>query len=104
MEKEFKMAMIKNLKPSQLQAYIKHQIWLCIQTKEQLKESFQNGEFDNPGKFYQAVNYQNGKIASLSELYTDIGRMGSGITLPYLMPDKIYENPTKVIEDEVSGL
>jgi hypothetical protein len=99
--KKLELHTFKGLKVHAVQKYIKHKIWLAIQKKCELKEQYENGEFDSDSKFYTQMNIQNGVIKGLKELGTELGRVGSGLEVPYEIPTKTYPNPKTLIINEL---
>jgi hypothetical protein len=91
--KTLELHTFKGMKITTLQKYIKHKIWLGIQKKCELKEKYQNGEFENDSKFFTQINIQNGIIMGLKELGTELGRVQSGLEVRYEFPTKTYPNP-----------
>jgi hypothetical protein len=72
-KKTLDLHIFKSMKVQTIQKYITHKIWLGIQKKCELKEKYQNGEFENDSKFFTAINIQNGIIMGLKELGTELG-------------------------------
>jgi hypothetical protein len=89
------------LKIQSIQLYIKHQIWLAIQKKCEIREKFENGEYETDSKYWSAVNIQNGIILGLKKLGTDLGRAYNGIEVEYQQPTKIYPNPKSLKINEL---
>jgi hypothetical protein len=98
--KLFKATTTKVLKIQSMHAYIKHQIWLAIHKKCEIREKFENGEYETDSKYWSAVNIQNGIILGLKKLGTDLGRAYNGIEVEYEQPTKIYQkhNPLEINE------
>jgi hypothetical protein len=99
--KKLELYTFKAMKIQSIQKYIKHKIWLGIQKKCELKEQYQNGEFENDSKFFTAINIQNGIIKGLKELGTELGRVQSGLEVPYEIPTKTYPNPKSLKINEL---
>jgi len=100
--KTLELHTFKGMKITTLQKYIKHKIWLGIQTKCELKEQYQNGEFETDSKFYTQINIQNGVLKGLKELHTELGRVQSGLEVRYEQPTKVYEKPNQLVINELS--
>jgi hypothetical protein len=89
--KSLKATTIKVVKIQSIQSYIKHQIWLGIQRKCELKESFDLGMYEGtPSKYFSEINILNGKISAYKEIGTTLGRVYSGIDEEYEIPTKVY--------------
>ena len=89
------------MKITTLQKYIKHKIWLGIQKKCEIKERYQNGEFETDSKYYTQINIQNGVLKGLKEIHTELGRVQSGLEVRYEQPTKIYEKPNQLVINEL---
>jgi len=100
--KTLELHTFKGMKITTLQKYITHKIWLSIQTKCELKEKYQNGEFETDSKFYTQINIQNGVLKGLKELHTELGRVQSGLEVRYEQPTKVYEKPNQLVINELS--
>jgi hypothetical protein len=99
--KTLELHTFKGMKITTLQKYIKHKIWLGIQKKCELKEKYQNGEFETDSKYYTQINIQNGVLKGLKELHTELGRVQSGLEVRYEQPTKVYEKPNTLILNEL---
>lgn len=100
-KKTLELHTFKGMKITTLQKYIKHKIWLGIQKKCELKEKYQNGEFETDSKYYTQINIQNGVLKGLKELHTELGRVQSGLEVRYEQPNKVYEKPNTLILNEL---
>jgi len=100
--KTLELHTFKGMKITTLQKYITHKIWLSIQKKCELKEQYQNGEFETDSKFYTQINIQNGVLKGLKELHTELGRVQSGLEVRYEQPTKVYEKPNQLVINELS--
>lgn len=100
-EKQLELHTFKGMKVSTLQKYIKHKIWLGIQKKCELKERYQNGEFETDSKFFTLINIQNGELKALKELGTELGRVQNGLEVRYEFPTKVYPNPKTLVINEL---
>jgi len=99
--KTLELHTFKGMKITTLQKYIKHKIWLGIQKKCELKEKYQNGEFETDSKFFTQINIQNGIIMGLKDLGTELGRVQSGLEVKYEFPTKVYEKHTPLEINEL---
>jgi hypothetical protein len=99
--KTLELHTFKGMKITTLQKYIKHKVWLGIQKKCELKEKYQNGEFETDSKFYTQINIQNGIISGLRELHNELGRVQSGLEVRYEFPTKVYQNPKALSINEL---
>ena len=100
-KKTLDLHIFKSMKVSTIQKYITHKIWLSIQKKCELKEMYQNGEFETDSKFFTQINIQNGIIMGLKELGTELGRVQSGLEVTYQQPTKVYEKHTPLEINEL---
>ena len=100
--KSLELHTFKGMKISTLQKYIKHKIWLGIQKKCELKEMYENGEFETDSKFYTQINIQNGVLKALKELGSELGRVQNGLEVKYEQPTKIYQKPNPLVINELS--
>ena len=100
-EKQLELHTFKGMKVSTLQKYIKHKIWLGIQKKCELKEMYENGEFESDSKFYTQINIQNGVLKALKELGTELGRVQNRLEVRYEFPTKVYPNPKTLVINEL---
>jgi hypothetical protein len=92
---------VKVVRIPHIQMYIKHQIWLAIQKKCEIKEKYENGEYETDSKFFTAINIQNGIIIGLKSLGTDLGRAYSGVEVEYENPTKVYPKHSPLIINEL---
>jgi len=99
--KTLELHTFKGMKITTLQKYITHKIWLSIQKKCELKEKYQNGEFETDSKFYTQINIQNGIISGLKDLSSELGRVQSGLEVRYEFPTKVYQNPNTLSINEL---
>ena len=99
--KTLELHTFKGMKITTLQKYIKHKIWLGIQKKCEIKERYQNGEFETDSKYYTQINIQNGVLKGLKEIHTELGRVQSGLEVRYEQPTKIYEKPNQLVINEL---
>jgi hypothetical protein len=100
-KKTLDLHIFKSMKVQTIQKYITHKIWLSIQKKCELKEKYQNGEFETDSKFFTQINIQNGIIMGLKELGTELGRVQSGLEVIYQQPTKVYEKHTSLKINEL---
>lgn len=99
--KSLELHTFKGMKITTLQKYIKHKIWLGIQKKCELKEMYENGEFETDSKFYTQINIQNGVLKGLKELGNELGRVQNGLEVKYEQPTKIYEKHNPLVINEL---
>ena len=99
--KTLELHTFKGMKITTLQKYIKHKIWLGIQKKCEIKERYQNGEFETDSKYYTQINIQNGVLKALKEIHTELGRVHCGLEVRYEQPTKIYEKPNQLVINEL---
>ena len=99
--KTLELHTFKGMKITTLQKYIKHKIWLGIQKKCEIKERYQNGEFETDSKYYTQINIQNGVLKGLKEIHTELGRVQSGLEVTYQQPTKVYEKHTPLEINEL---
>ena len=104
MEKTLKVVYKKQFPIPSLRNYIKHKIWLSIQKKMELRERWENGEFEKDGMYWRKVNIHNGVIGGLQGLLNDLNRAYEGNEVKWEMPEKVYPNPKSLEINELEGL